>query len=370
MKVLEIGYTNPFLPGAGGVEDYIRKITEHLNNKGDSVKILCASRSRKFNHSQNILIEIYVPNFIWKLGLAKFYYNAKIYFYIKKYANDFDIVHINGDNGVFIPFIKNVKTIMTLHGSMILEAKSFRFEKNLKLIIQYYFLAVLDGLFENIACKRANILISETKFMKEYFENVTKRTDIKIIPTCFNINKDSKLNKGLKNIKELKNSGKFLALWVGLNPVRKNLGMSKKSVNELDDTILLTVGYSDPVPAKNVINLGYVDRATLEYLYDVCDVFIFPTRYEGFGLVILEAMSHGLVPITSSVDAMKELIEDGVDGFMVNTLAELINRIQYLRTHKEILYLMKENARKKASKYDCEIILNKIYTEFNSLGLS
>ncbi len=47
------------------------------------------------------------------------------------------------------------------------------------------------------------------------------------------------------------------------------------------------------------------------------DVLVFPSLFEGFGLVILEAMSRGLPVIATSHTAGPDVIEDGVDGFIV-----------------------------------------------------
>jgi glycosyltransferase involved in cell wall biosynthesis len=52
--------------------------------------------------------------------------------------------------------------------------------------------------------------------------------------------------------------------------------------------------------------LGHVDDATLAALYRSAEVFAFPSRYEGFGLPVLEAMAHGTPVITTNVTAIPE----------------------------------------------------------------
>ncbi len=59
-----------------------------------------------------------------------------------------------------------------------------------------------------------------------------------------------------------------------------------------------------------VRHLGYVDAATLDALYGAAAVVAHPSRYEGFGLPILEAMARGAVVVTSSVTAMPEVAGD------------------------------------------------------------
>ena len=47
------------------------------------------------------------------------------------------------------------------------------------------------------------------------------------------------------------------------------------------------------------------------------DVFVFPSLFEGFGLVITEAMSQGVPVITTDRTAGPDIIKDGVDGWIV-----------------------------------------------------
>lgn len=47
------------------------------------------------------------------------------------------------------------------------------------------------------------------------------------------------------------------------------------------------------------------------------DVFVFPSLFEGFGLVILEAMAQGVPVIATPHTAAPDLIQDGIDGYIV-----------------------------------------------------
>jgi len=57
------------------------------------------------------------------------------------------------------------------------------------------------------------------------------------------------------------------------------------------------------------------DRVVLEYRRH--DVLVFPSTYEGFGLVVLEAMSQGLPVIATPVGCVPDLIRDGENGIIV-----------------------------------------------------
>ena len=81
------------------------------------------------------------------------------------------------------------------------------------------------------------------------------------------------------------------------------------------------------------------------------DVLVFPSLFEGFGLVILEAMSRGLPVITTAHTAGPDLIEDGHDGFLVpiRSAAAIAEKLEGLRREPARLAAMREAARTKAA---------------------
>jgi glycosyltransferase involved in cell wall biosynthesis len=93
-----------------------------------------------------------------------------------------------------------------------------------------------------------------------------------------------------------------------------------------DDSMLLVVGAGDVEPFVDLARRqgvagrirwgGYQPR--IERLYGAADVFVFPTRYEPFGLVVAEAMACGLPAITTRVAGVSELLTDGVDSFILD----------------------------------------------------
>jgi glycosyltransferase involved in cell wall biosynthesis len=66
-----------------------------------------------------------------------------------------------------------------------------------------------------------------------------------------------------------------------------------------------------------VVRLGKVSDLELATLYQIADVFVFPTLYEGFGLPLLEAMAVGGCVLTHEASAMAEIV--GSAGRMINT---------------------------------------------------
>lgn len=67
---------------------------------------------------------------------------------------------------------------------------------------------------------------------------------------------------------------------------------------------------------NDVILLGYVDDMALQWLYQNCFAFLYPSFFEGFGLPVLEAMSLGAAVITSNVTSIPEIVGDA--GILVD----------------------------------------------------
>jgi glycogen(starch) synthase len=72
-----------------------------------------------------------------------------------------------------------------------------------------------------------------------------------------------------------------------------------------------------PDAAGRVEFTGPVDDDRLLALYAGCDVFVAPSRFESFGLVLLEAMMFGKPVVATDIGGIPEIVEDGVSGVLV-----------------------------------------------------
>lgn len=89
---------------------------------------------------------------------------------------------------------------------------------------------------------------------------------------------------------------------------------------QMEDVIRFVTDCDDPVP-----------------MLHGADLFVLPSRFEGLGLAVLEAMAAGLPVLASRVDGPAELIEDGVNGILFEPDNEmsLAAKIMQLAAHPE-----------------------------------
>lgn len=68
----------------------------------------------------------------------------------------------------------------------------------------------------------------------------------------------------------------------------------------------------------HVVFTGFVDDAEKASLYRLADLYVMPSRGEGFGFVFLEAMACGVPVVASSVDGSRDAVRGGLLGSMVD----------------------------------------------------
>ena len=80
------------------------------------------------------------------------------------------------------------------------------------------------------------------------------------------------------------------------------------------------------------------------------DVFVFPSLFEGFGLVLLEAMAAGLPVITTQNTGGPDVIEEGKEGFIVpaGSVKALRSKIRWMIENRERVVEMGRQAHARA----------------------
>lgn len=155
-----------------------------------------------------------------------------------------------------------------------------------------------------------------------------------------------------------RSAGPLKLLFAGSLGQRKGLSYLLKAVDELKNRVELTLLGRKAAPGCSPLEsavkrhrwIPTLDHAgVLREMHDH-DVLVFPSLFEGFGLVILEAMAQGTPSITTDHTAGPDTIEDGVDGFIIpiRSTDAIVEKLELLLADRERLMSMKSAAKRKA----------------------
>ncbi len=99
--------------------------------------------------------------------------------------------------------------------------------------------------------------------------------------------------------------------------------------------------------------LGYVSRADLLEAYDAADIFVLPSDYEAFGLVLGEAMAFGKPIVATRAGAIPFVVEDGGNALLVNPRdpADLTAKVDRLLADAEMRKAYASRSRAMSARY-------------------
>lgn len=148
--------------------------------------------------------------------------------------------------------------------------------------------------------------------------------------------KQNDINEIPDEIKEIQNiKADIKLLYIGRIEERRNIPFLFDILNELKNrnvnAKLVMIGNGDEEYCKNcfdyakrcgvfdsIYHIKKAEQKYLQYAYKNTDIFLLPTRYEIFGMVLLEAMYFGTPAITTKNGGSQMLIKNGIDGQIIN----------------------------------------------------
>lgn len=83
-------------------------------------------------------------------------------------------------------------------------------------------------------------------------------------------------------------------------------------------------------------------------------IMLLTSRYEGFSLSLIEAMSQGLIPIAYSVGVAPEIIVDGVNGYLVSSTREARAKIRMIAKDQKLRFALSKGAIATAQRFHGE----------------
>lgn len=98
----------------------------------------------------------------------------------------------------------------------------------------------------------------------------------------------------------------------------------------------------------------YRNREDLKNFYNALDVLVVPSLEDGWCMTAVEAMSCGVPVIVTTTTGMSQIIEDGVNGFIISPASteEIAEKLEWFVSHEEERIAMGKAARETALRYD------------------
>ena len=267
-----------------------------------------------------------------------------------------DIIHIQGTHfpysNIAAFFQRKYCTLLTVHGIM---AKEIKFRKRISFFKNIVFL-----LLERYAIFKVQNIIAVSLHVKNVISEMTQ-SKIHVIPNGIDF-------EGIQNIHPLKSTEHPCILFIGelvkvkgVTSLIKAIPIIKKAI----PTIRVFIGGAGPQEEElkklvkelnveeNVEFLGFVSGDEKYSYYKSADLCVFPSRYETFGIVCLEAMACGKPVVASNVGGIPFLVEEGKIGLLFESgnVNELAERVITLLKDKELREKMGEAGRERAKEF-------------------
>ncbi|MCP4976876.1 MAG: glycosyltransferase family 4 protein, partial [Maribacter sp.] len=271
------------------------------------------------------------------------------------------VIHMHEDLSLFFGLIGSIgmhnRKIFTLHEvnfySCSLKDRISKFLA-IKLIDRYIAIAssVKTNFDTSVHTNRGKVIVVHNGISLEKFkraESLSRLDDIICVARLYHKHKGQDLL--IRALAILRNEGRnCYCRFVGEGSSRKYL---EKMVEEYELTNSIEfLGNKDDIP-ELLCNSG---------------IFILPSRYEGFGVSIIEAMSIGIPVIASNIDGPKEIITHGENGllFESNNARDLVEKIVMLMNDCTLRTTIVNNALLTAQDYSIEKTYNGYISVYNS----
>jgi len=363
MKVAII-FGNPIGEFYGGILTHVKYLTKYLSYYKDIELVLVTFGENNSTYKKNGIEVIELKRM--KFGL--FFYPFEIFYDLFRLERIIqkinpDIVHIQSTSPNFLLYGINKKKkypiVITVHGYF---NEEYKIQIGFKKIIYRFFCAPV----ERVGLSKIPHIIVLCPQIKYMIDKITK-SKIFIVPNGVDLNYIQSINSyGKQEYPTIFFLG-YLTKGKGVDDLIKAIKIIK---NEVDD-VKLYIGGNGPYMKKlkelvqeldlngNVDFLGLLnDVEKFGYMKSI-DIFVLPSYWESFPMVLLEAMACGKPIITTNVGGNPFAVTDGVNGFLVkpNEPQRIAEHLIHLIKDKDLLQKMGQESKKRSLDFNWEGIV-------------
>ena len=314
----------------GGAERVVLDLAKNADRTQFNITVCCLNQKGFYAHElERLGIEVIALHKLPKLDPFIIYKISKV---ISKNKIDIVITHLWTSNfwGRITAYLSRVKIIIATEHTTD-EKRTW-----------YYHLAdrFLARISSRIIAVSSSVRVfhhRRSKIPSGKFEIINNGIDIE----KFNISVDK--NKKRKEF-GFKNNDYIIGLFGRFVPAKAHeiILQSLKNIIKIHPQVKVLFAGSGPTEViikKLAAELGLVKhvafagfRSDIPELYQILDLFVLPSRREGFPITVLEAMASGIPAIVTDVGGNKDIISNGIDGFILqpNNAQELTEKINFL----------------------------------------
>ncbi|MCA9386816.1 glycosyltransferase family 4 protein [Candidatus Dojkabacteria bacterium] len=359
---MKIGILSERLLRGFGVDLVIHNQANGLAAKGHNVTVYVQNYDKTFLDQNYKVVVIDSPLLFNPLKTEYTLLKRKIKFF-RKEKNDAWIIHA-WPFFVLTPFLKG-KVFIYDHGTV--ASKGMYLKRRLVFWYQKFMSRYVYFFFSNkiitISKYIRSSLPMHTRWKSTVIYNGTNHY------TSGYTKDESKILK-LKEKLAIRDSD-FVMLYVGrLN----HEGQPYKGVNDLidiyqhiqdSDIKLIMAGFGSDedrinLEKKGIIAINNVPDHELLMLYDICNIYVSATKWEGFNLPMVEAQSFGKIPVVYNIGPHNEILNSGKDSFVVKNQKEFIEKVKFLYDNPDFRADHAQDAINNAEKYTWQISVDKL----------
>jgi glycosyltransferase involved in cell wall biosynthesis len=365
-------FTETFLPKVDGIVTRLRHTVEHLQRNGDQVLIvspdggLTEYKGARIYGVSGFPLPLY-PEL--KLALPR----PSIGVALEEFRPD--LIHVVnpavlGLAGLYYAKVMQIPLVASYH-------------THLPQYLQHYGLGMLEGVMWELIKASHNQaqlnLCTSTAMVEELREHGIERLDLwqrgvdteTFHPELASLEMRSHLSQG--------HPESPLLLYVGRLGAEKEIDRIKPVLEAIPDARLALVGDG---PHRSALEkhfagtpthfVGYLTGTELGSAFASADAFIFPSRTETLGLVLLEAMAAGCPVVAARSGGIPDIVTDGVNGYLFDPADEegaIAATVRLLKQQAERESL-RQNARAEAERWGWAAATRQLQNYYRAIVLS
>lgn len=346
-------FTETFLPKVDGIVTRLRHTIEHLERNGDRVLVLAPNggiteyKGAKVHGIPGLPLPLY-PEL--KLALPPVGTREVI----EKFQPD--LIHVVnpavlGLGGIYYAKKMNLPLVASYH-------------THLPQYLQHYGLGALEGLLWELlkaAHNQAKLnLCTSTAMINELVKHGIERVDLWQRGVDTEMFQPHLASKQMRSRLSGGHPESPLLLYVGRVSAEKQIDQIKPVLEAIPEARLAIVGdgphreaLESHFAGTNTNFIGYLQGLELASAYASADAFIFPSRTETLGLVLLEAMAAGCPVVAANSGGIPDIVTDGENGYLfaVDDPHGAVTATKRLLEAKAVREQLRLNARQEAERW-------------------